>query len=115
MLMMSELGCAKPLYAVFGNGLCYGFVHGQCLDADSVRLPVVNRLVAAEMVKIHAVVPSGKKTLDVWPGEREEGRREERRRERKSKEVLFFLALRQDLISRHSFMISRVIILSSVR
>jgi len=66
MLMMSELGCAKPLYAVFGNGLCYGFVHGQCLDADSVRLPVVNRLVAAEMVKIHAVVPSGDVEASIW-------------------------------------------------
>ena len=59
MVLMSDLGCAKPLYAVFANGLCYGFVHGQCLDADTVRLPVVNRLVAAEMARIHAVTPKG--------------------------------------------------------
>jgi len=57
MVLMSDLGCAKPLHAVFANGLCYGFVHGQCLDADTVRLPVVNRLVAAEMARIHAVTP----------------------------------------------------------
>ena len=60
MLLMSELGCAKPLYAVFANGLCYGYVHGQCLDVDSVRHPEVNRLVAAEMAKIHTVMPEGK-------------------------------------------------------
>lgn len=60
MLLMSELGCAKPLYAVFANGLCYGYVHGQCLDVDLVRDQNVNQLIAAEMAKIHTVVPSGK-------------------------------------------------------
>jgi len=62
MVLMSDLGCAKPLYATFANGLCYGFIHGQCLDAEMVRLPDVNRLIAAEMVRIHAVTPKGSST-----------------------------------------------------
>jgi len=59
MMLMSSLGCAKPLHAAFANGICYGFMRGQCLDVDSVRNPTVNRLVAAEMVRIHAVKPKG--------------------------------------------------------
>lgn len=66
MLLMSELGCAKPLYAVFANGLCYGYVHGQCLDVDSVRHPEVNRLVAAEMAKIHTVMPEVECEASIW-------------------------------------------------
>jgi len=66
MLLMSELGCAKPLYAVFANGLCYGYVHGQCLDVDSVRLPEVNWLVAAEMAKIHSVTPKDQCEASIW-------------------------------------------------
>lgn len=66
MLLMSELGCAKPLYAVFANGLCYGYVHGQCLNVDLVRDQDVNQLIAAEMAKIHSVVPSGPTEACIW-------------------------------------------------
>ena len=41
MQILHRAGCAPPLYCTFNNGLCYGFVHGVCLDVDLVRDEVV--------------------------------------------------------------------------
>jgi len=66
MQLMASLGCAKPLHAVFNNGICYGFVHGQCLNTETVRDPVVGDLIAQELVKIHAVKPSAPTDAAIW-------------------------------------------------
>ncbi len=37
MYVLNKANCAKPLLAKFQNGICYGFMPGSCLDADTVR------------------------------------------------------------------------------
>ncbi|KAK2161565.1 hypothetical protein NP493_1576g00005 [Ridgeia piscesae] len=55
--LLHAVGCARPLFARFANGIAYGFFPGTCLDETTVRDPVINRLVAQLMVKIHSIDP----------------------------------------------------------
>ena len=35
--ILHAAGCCPPLYAVYGNGIAYGFVNGETLDENTVR------------------------------------------------------------------------------
>uniref|UniRef100_A0A8B9LIL5 ethanolamine kinase n=1 Tax=Astyanax mexicanus TaxID=7994 RepID=A0A8B9LIL5_ASTMX len=48
-------GCAPRLYCTFNNGICYEFMQGDALGTQDVRDPVLLRLIAAEMARIHAI------------------------------------------------------------
>uniref|UniRef100_A0A8C1HM57 ethanolamine kinase n=1 Tax=Cyprinus carpio carpio TaxID=630221 RepID=A0A8C1HM57_CYPCA len=48
-------GCAPRLYCTFQNGICYEFMEGRALDTQDVRDPVLLRLIAGEMARIHAI------------------------------------------------------------
>ncbi|KAK2874886.1 hypothetical protein Q8A67_022039 [Cirrhinus molitorella] len=48
-------GCAPRLYCTFQNGICYEFMEGRALDTQDVRDPVLLRLIAREMARIHAI------------------------------------------------------------
>uniref|UniRef100_A0A8C1KHN7 ethanolamine kinase n=1 Tax=Cyprinus carpio TaxID=7962 RepID=A0A8C1KHN7_CYPCA len=48
-------GCAPRLYCTFQNGICYEFMQGRALDTQDVRDPVLLRLIAREMARIHAI------------------------------------------------------------
>ncbi|XP_048878534.1 ethanolamine kinase 2 [Brienomyrus brachyistius] len=48
-------GCAPRLYCTFQNGICYEFMEGDALGTQDVRDPVLLRLIAAEMARIHAI------------------------------------------------------------
>ena len=43
MQAMHLIGCAKPAYARFQNGIVYGFVSGECLDKETVKDPHIAR------------------------------------------------------------------------
>ncbi|XP_012944519.2 ethanolamine kinase 1 [Aplysia californica] len=53
--VLSSAGCAPSVYCVFNNGMSYGFFPGKPLDEKSVREPVIRKLIAEEMVKLHNV------------------------------------------------------------
>ncbi|KAF4093852.1 hypothetical protein AMELA_G00006510 [Ameiurus melas] len=48
-------GCAPRLYCTFNNGICYEFMQGDALGTQDVRDPVLLRLIATEMARIHAI------------------------------------------------------------
>ncbi|XP_076862743.1 ethanolamine kinase 2 [Brachyhypopomus gauderio] len=48
-------GCAPRLYCTFHNGICYEFMQGDALGTQDVRDPVLRRLIAREMARIHAI------------------------------------------------------------
>ena len=43
--LLHAVGCARPLFARFANGIAYGFFPGTCLDETTVRDPVIGRSV----------------------------------------------------------------------
>ncbi|KAL8625041.1 hypothetical protein ACOMHN_012050 [Nucella lapillus] len=55
--LLSAAGCGPPLYALFQNGMAYGFFSGEPLDEQNVRDHKVASLVAQEMVRLHNVNP----------------------------------------------------------
>ncbi|EDV29393.1 uncharacterized protein TRIADDRAFT_51652 [Trichoplax adhaerens] len=55
MLLLHNAGCAPPLYAIFNNGLCYGFVVGQPLQWQQMSDAAVYQLTAKEVAKIHNI------------------------------------------------------------
>ncbi|KAL4225642.1 Ethanolamine kinase [Mactra antiquata] len=57
--VLHEAGRSPPLYASFNNGIAYGFVNGVTLDANTVRDKTIARLIAEEMINVHAVKPEG--------------------------------------------------------
>ncbi|XP_062843026.1 ethanolamine kinase 2 [Trichomycterus rosablanca] len=48
-------GCAPRLYCTFNNGICYEFMEGDALGTQDVRDPILLRLIATEMARIHAI------------------------------------------------------------
>ncbi|MGH0156005.1 UNVERIFIED_CONTAM: hypothetical protein FKN15_066586 [Acipenser sinensis] len=48
-------GCAPHLYCTFQNGLCYEFMQGDAMGPQHVRDPVLFRLIAVEMARIHTI------------------------------------------------------------
>ncbi|KAL5007712.1 hypothetical protein ScPMuIL_016518 [Solemya velum] len=50
---LSKQGLSAPLFAVFNNGIAYGFVYGSTLDEKTVRDPTIQRLIAKEMCRLH--------------------------------------------------------------
>lgn len=54
MVVLHTIGCAAPVYCRFDNGLAYGFFPGVGLDPDMVREPLIQRLIAREMVRMHS-------------------------------------------------------------
>lgn len=57
--ILHAAGCCPPLYAVFNNGIAYGFVNGETLDENTVRDKTIRRLIAKEMCRMHAIRPEG--------------------------------------------------------
>lgn len=55
MQMMCDAGLCAPLYCAFANGLCYGFSPGEVLDTKMVRDPVISRLIARRLAKMHSI------------------------------------------------------------
>lgn len=53
MMMMSSRRLAPPLFASFNNGLCYGFTPGTPIDGQMVRDPVISRLIAQKLARMH--------------------------------------------------------------
>ena len=43
--LLHAVGCARPLFARFANGIAYGFFPGTSLDKTAVRDPVISRSV----------------------------------------------------------------------
>ena len=43
--LLHAVGCARPLYARFTNGIAYGFFPGKCVDEITVQDPVISRSV----------------------------------------------------------------------
>ncbi|KAH9494952.1 Ethanolamine kinase 1 [Bulinus truncatus] len=62
--VLSEAGCAPPIYCTFSNGMAYGFFPGVPLDECSVREPKIQSLIAQEMVRMHKVQGSFKVISD---------------------------------------------------
>lgn len=64
MKLMYDAGLAAELYFSFNNGLCYGYTPGSPATYDSVRDPIISKLIAIEMAKMHSVIsklPSARK------------------------------------------------------
>lgn len=55
MRALHAAGCAPPMFALFNNGMAYGFFTGETLDEKSVRDPHIQRLIADEMLRLHQV------------------------------------------------------------
>lgn len=55
--VLHAAGCCPPLYAVYNNGIAYGFVNGETLDENTVRDPTIRKLIAKEMVRMHSIHP----------------------------------------------------------
>ncbi|XP_062409610.1 ethanolamine kinase 1-like isoform X1 [Sardina pilchardus] len=55
--ILHEHRCGPKLYCSFENGICYEFLQGMALDDKLLRQPVVYRLTAEEMAKIHTIKP----------------------------------------------------------
>lgn len=65
-LFLSKHGLCPPLYAVFENGLAYGFCPGKTLDCSSVR---ENRVqIAKEMVRLHSLKSDSADDIKTTPG-----------------------------------------------
>lgn len=45
---MNKVGCSKPLYATFDNGIAYGFIEGVTLNEETVRDPEIYRYICQE-------------------------------------------------------------------
>lgn len=58
--ILNEAGRCPPLYATFNNGILYGFVNGVTLDETTVRDKTIGKLIAKEMIEVHAVRPEGR-------------------------------------------------------
>ena len=43
MMILHAAGCAKQLYGKFNNGILYGYVPGKCVDAETVRDPIITK------------------------------------------------------------------------
>lgn len=59
MMMMSSRQLAPQLFASFTNGLCYGFTPGSPIDVHMVRDPVISRLIAQKMARMHFIMNIG--------------------------------------------------------
>ncbi|XP_031420157.1 ethanolamine kinase 1-like isoform X2 [Clupea harengus] len=55
--ILHEHGCGPKLYCSFENGICYEFLQGMVLDDTLLREPIIYRLIAEEMAKIHTIQP----------------------------------------------------------
>ncbi|XP_041916429.1 ethanolamine kinase 1-like [Alosa sapidissima] len=55
--ILHEHSCGPKLYCSFENGICYEFLQGIALDNKLLREPLVYRLIAEEMAKIHTIKP----------------------------------------------------------
>ncbi|XP_053362551.1 ethanolamine kinase 1 [Clarias gariepinus] len=56
--LLHSHGCGPKLYCSFHNGICYEFLKGVALDDVLVRQPLVYRLVAGELGKLHSIKPT---------------------------------------------------------
>lgn len=54
-LLMNEGGMSKPLYAVLGNGLCYGYAPGRQLAVSEVSDEVISVKIARLMARVHSL------------------------------------------------------------
>ncbi|XP_023661290.1 ethanolamine kinase 1-like [Paramormyrops kingsleyae] len=55
--VLHQHDCAPELYCSFQNGICYEFVQGEVMDDNLLRQPVIYRLIAKEMARIHSIKP----------------------------------------------------------
>lgn len=54
MTLLSTIGCARPIFCSFNNGIAYGFAPGTIINNHTLFDINVQRLVAREMVKMHS-------------------------------------------------------------
>ncbi|KAL2093527.1 hypothetical protein ACEWY4_010839 [Coilia grayii] len=54
---LHQHGCGPKLYCSFDNGICYEFMRGMVLEGALLPQPVIYRLIAKEMAKIHTIKP----------------------------------------------------------
>lgn len=62
--------CGPPLYAIFTNGIAYGYLDGEPLDEKLVREEEVALLIAKMMVRLHNIQPNTVKKTEwhsAWP------------------------------------------------
>ncbi|XP_060579167.1 ethanolamine kinase 1-like [Ruditapes philippinarum] len=65
--LLSAAGRSPPLYASFDNGIAYGFVQGCTLDDKTIRDEKIRKLIAEEMIKVHAIIPEGRQVVSaLW-------------------------------------------------
>ncbi|PVD18397.1 hypothetical protein C0Q70_20946 [Pomacea canaliculata] len=68
-VLLHAAGCSPPLYAVFNNGIAYGFFPGKPIDEELVRDEQVATLIAKNMARLHVVRPKNSQSQQVsyWP------------------------------------------------
>ena len=54
-VLLAQVGFAAPIYCLFPNGVCYGFMPGNVVSIDQVRNPHISRLIAEKMGSLHAI------------------------------------------------------------
>lgn len=57
MLAMYNAGLSAPVYCLFLNGIGYGFSTGSALDYNDAVDPIVSKLVAENLAKMHTIRP----------------------------------------------------------
>ena len=56
MKLMNEAGLAPELYFSFNDGLCYGYTPGSPATYEAVNDPVISKLIACQIAKMHSVI-----------------------------------------------------------
>lgn len=56
MKLMNEAGLAPELYFSFNNGLCYGYTPGLPATYELVNDPIISKLIAFQMARMHSVI-----------------------------------------------------------
>ncbi|CAD5111466.1 DgyrCDS777 [Dimorphilus gyrociliatus] len=64
--LLCKVGCSKPLYATFDNGIAYGFIEGVTLDEETVKDPEIYRCICKEIIRFHSVECDGEKSAYIW-------------------------------------------------
>ncbi|CAH1394200.1 unnamed protein product, partial [Nezara viridula] len=64
--LLQKSGYAPQLYAIFGNGLAYEYIHGEILTLETVRAPHIYPLIATMLAKVHKVNNQDSRKPQLW-------------------------------------------------
>lgn len=64
--LLNKVGCSKPLYATFDNGIAYGFIEGVTLNEVTCQDPEIFRCICKEIIRFHSVEGDGEKVPYIW-------------------------------------------------